>query len=100
MECFGDCILIIKHRFWSSCFQNQPITSLDLVVFLFPVTLCAGFEIACQVHARIELYVRSVLLMAVLPLCSGMHENPELIWNDEAREKVSDTVKRMKDECV
>eukprot|EP00795_Rhopilema_esculentum_P013369 gene13369-4225_t len=25
------------------------------------------------------------------------HENPELIWNDEARERVSATVKRMKD---
>ena len=29
-------------------------------------------------------------------LLSGSHENPELIWNDDAREKVSETVKRMK----
>jgi len=28
----------------------------------------------------------------------GSHENPELIWNDDAREKVSATVKAMKDE--
>ncbi|XP_077997979.1 dnaJ homolog subfamily C member 13-like [Glandiceps talaboti] len=27
----------------------------------------------------------------------GSHENPELIWNDESREKVSATVKHMKD---
>ena len=25
----------------------------------------------------------------------GTHENPELIWNDEAREKVSELVKKM-----
>ena len=29
-------------------------------------------------------------------LCSGCHENPELIWNDEAREKVCDTVKKLR----
>lgn len=28
------------------------------------------------------------------------HENPELIWNDEAREKVCSTVKHMKNEYV
>lgn len=28
----------------------------------------------------------------------GTHENPELIWNDDARDKVSETVKRMKDQ--
>ena len=27
---------------------------------------------------------------------SGCHENPELIWNDESREKVSGEVKDMK----
>jgi len=31
-------------------------------------------------------------------VCQGTHENPELIWNDEAREKVCSTVKHMKDE--
>jgi len=31
-------------------------------------------------------------------VCQGTHENPELIWNDEAREKVCSTVRQMKDE--
>ncbi|XP_038048790.1 dnaJ homolog subfamily C member 13-like isoform X3 [Patiria miniata] len=35
---------------------------------------------------------------ASIHMFEGVHENPELIWNDEAREKVSVTVKRMKDE--
>ena len=26
---------------------------------------------------------------------SGTHENPELIWNDEAREKVCTTIRKM-----
>jgi DnaJ homolog subfamily C member 13 len=30
-------------------------------------------------------------------LLSGTHENPELIWNDEAREKVSVSVKDLKE---
>ena len=25
----------------------------------------------------------------------GSHENPELVWNDEAREKVSESVRKM-----
>ena len=29
---------------------------------------------------------------------SGVHENPELIWNDDAREKVCTVVKRMKNQ--
>jgi len=33
-------------------------------------------------------------------VCQGTHENPELIWNDEAREKVCSTVRQMKDEYV
>lgn len=34
---------------------------------------------------------------ASVHMFEGSHENPELIWNDEAREKVSSTVSRMKD---
>ena len=30
----------------------------------------------------------------------GTHENPELMWNDEARERVCSTVRQMKDEYV
>ncbi|XP_033628714.1 dnaJ homolog subfamily C member 13-like isoform X2 [Asterias rubens] len=35
---------------------------------------------------------------ASIHMFEGVHENPELIWNDEAREKVSQTIKRLKDE--
>lgn len=35
---------------------------------------------------------------ASVHMFEGSHENPELIWNDDAREKVSATVQRMKDE--
>ncbi|CAH1789259.1 unnamed protein product [Owenia fusiformis] len=34
---------------------------------------------------------------ASVHMFEGSHENPELIWNDEAREKVSAIIKRMKD---
>ncbi|XP_046552991.1 dnaJ homolog subfamily C member 13-like [Haliotis rubra] len=34
---------------------------------------------------------------ASVHMFEGSHENPELIWNDEAREKVSDTVRKLKD---
>ncbi|XP_056011194.1 dnaJ homolog subfamily C member 13-like isoform X2 [Ostrea edulis] len=34
---------------------------------------------------------------ASVHMFEGTHENPELIWNDESREKVSDTVKKLKD---
>lgn len=33
--------------------------------------------------------------MSIL-IFQGTHENPELIWNDESREKVSETVKKLK----
>ncbi|XP_067952104.1 dnaJ homolog subfamily C member 13-like [Watersipora subatra] len=32
---------------------------------------------------------------ASVHMFEGVHENPELIWNDEAREKVCDTVRKM-----
>ncbi|XP_053386463.1 dnaJ homolog subfamily C member 13-like isoform X2 [Mercenaria mercenaria] len=35
---------------------------------------------------------------ASVHMFEGTHENPELIWNDESREKVSGEVKRMKDQ--
>ncbi|XP_070570129.1 dnaJ homolog subfamily C member 13-like isoform X2 [Ptychodera flava] len=35
---------------------------------------------------------------ASVHMFEGSHENPELIWNDESREKVSATVKKMKDD--
>ncbi|XP_046378006.2 dnaJ homolog subfamily C member 13-like [Haliotis rufescens] len=34
---------------------------------------------------------------ASVHMFEGSHENPELIWNDEAREKVSETVHKLKD---
>ncbi|XP_035660587.1 dnaJ homolog subfamily C member 13-like isoform X3 [Branchiostoma floridae] len=34
---------------------------------------------------------------AAVHMFEGTHENPELIWNDDAREKVSSVVKKMKD---
>ncbi|XP_064647249.1 dnaJ homolog subfamily C member 13-like isoform X1 [Lineus longissimus] len=34
---------------------------------------------------------------ASVHMFEGSHENPELIWNDEAREKVCDVVRKMKD---
>ena len=41
---------------------------------------------------------------AMSPLCpaapADTQENPELIWNDESREKVCDTVKRLADRSV
>ena len=37
------------------------------------------------------------MLSFTLFYISGVHENPELIWNNEAREKVSRIVKQMKD---
>lgn len=45
-----------------------------------------------------------VVLLAVFHWCScsffgaGAHENPELIWNDESRNKVSTTVRDMRQE--
>lgn len=33
---------------------------------------------------------------ASVHMFEGTHENPELIWNDESREKVSETVKKLK----
>lgn len=36
-----------------------------------------------------------VFSMSIL-IFQGTHENPELIWNDESREKVSETVKKLK----
>jgi DnaJ family protein C protein 13 len=32
---------------------------------------------------------------ASVHMFEGTHENPELIWNDESREKVSDVVKKL-----
>lgn len=37
---------------------------------------------------------------ASVHMFEGSHENPELIWNDEAREKVCDVVRKMKDRLV
>ncbi|XP_064598102.1 dnaJ homolog subfamily C member 13-like isoform X2 [Liolophura sinensis] len=34
---------------------------------------------------------------AAVHMFEGTHENPELIWNDEAREKVSAVIKKLKD---
>ncbi|KAL3854398.1 hypothetical protein ACJMK2_013668 [Sinanodonta woodiana] len=34
---------------------------------------------------------------ASVHMFEGTHENPELIWNDESREKVSEVVRKMKD---
>ena len=37
---------------------------------------------------------------ASVHMFEGTHENPELIWNDESREKVSDVVKKLKNRYV
>jgi len=36
-----------------------------------------------------------LVVVALALMISGCHENPELIWNDEAREKVCGTVRSM-----
>jgi DnaJ family protein C protein 13 len=37
---------------------------------------------------------------ASVHMFEGTHENPELIWNDESREKVSDVVKKLKNRYI
>jgi len=41
-----------------------------------------------------------VIVIICLVFFSANHENPELIWNDDAREKVSQTSQRFKDAYV
>ena len=36
------------------------------------------------------------MLVVLIVYCVAAQENPELVWNDEAREKVQNVVKRMK----
>ena len=40
----------------------------------------------------------NIILLCLL--VSDTQENPELIWNDESREKVCDTVKKLADKLV
>ena len=35
-------------------------------------------------------------MLLICGMIAGSHENPELIWNDDAREKVCDTVKKLR----
>jgi hypothetical protein len=41
-----------------------------------------------------------IYVMYCIFMFQGTHENPELIWNDESREKVSTIIKKLKDRYV
>ena len=41
------------------------------------------------------LFIYLKLICRCVSMFPGSHENPELIWNDDAREKVSDTVRKL-----
>ena len=60
-------------------------------LFLYTYTL-NGSIINCT---RLD---TNIVLLCLL--VSDTQENPELIWNDESREKVCDTVKKLADKLV
>ena len=53
-------------------------------------------------HLNLKLIQRAFvdLFLSLLFLPKATHENPELIWNDEAREKVCSVVKELKDRSI
>ena len=83
------CKMIISvHPFWRLVMLNSFLWSGFLVQ-----------HIPLKLNLWLQLYEKEVWSPSLL-LSTDSQENPELIWNDEAREKVSQEVAQMTEEWV
>lgn len=72
---------------YSLCVLTPGPLKLDEHTFNLSLTL--------SLYILFWFYGWVIFSMSIL-IFQGTHENPELIWNDESREKVSETVKKLK----
>lgn len=73
------------------CVLTPGPLKLDKLTFNLSLTL--------SLYIIFWFYGLVVFSMSIL-IFQGTHENPELIWNDESREKVSETVKKLKNRYI
>lgn len=75
--------------------QNMRIELSVLEAYLLCVLTPFNLSLTLSLYILFWFYGLVIFSMSIL-IFQGTHENPELIWNDESREKVSETVKKLK----
>ena len=84
----GPKVRILLTRFLPLIFMDGMRDSAEASVHMFEGRFLSKLLIVLVQHSIHNLFTHFV----------GSHQNPELIWNDEAREKVCELVKKMTEE--